>query len=252
MECSEVAVSALSGAFILGGFGYLQRQAKQHTPYGRYATPADLAHTVPARLGWFLQELPSFLIPALLICTSHRPSGPGQWLLAGTFCLHYFQRTFIYSLLTKGRPCPLYIVVCAAIFCSINGFFQGHYLLHCAQYDQAWLADIRLAVGLILFFLGMAININSDHILRSLRKPGEITYKIPKGGLFEYVTGANFFGEILEWCGYAIATWSLPALSFAVFTACSIGPRAYHHHRFYLERFQDYPRSRKALVPFIF
>ena len=32
-----------------------------------------------------------------------------------------------------------------------------------------------------MFFVGMAINIHSDHILRNLRRPGESGYKIPKG-----------------------------------------------------------------------
>ncbi|RXN09112.1 3-oxo-5-alpha-steroid 4-dehydrogenase 2-like protein [Labeo rohita] len=104
---------------------------------------------------------------------------------------------------------------------------------------------------LLVFFTGMAINIHSDYILRNLRKPGEVSYKIPRGGLFELVSGANFFGEIVEWCGYAVACWSFPASSFALFTICSIGPRAYHHHRYYLEKFKDYPKSRKAVIPFL-
>ncbi|XP_067297048.1 3-oxo-5-alpha-steroid 4-dehydrogenase 2a isoform X2 [Pseudorasbora parva] len=105
--------------------------------------------------------------------------------------------------------------------------------------------------GVLMFFSGMAINIHSDYILRNLRKPGEVSYKIPRGGLFELVSGANFFGEIVEWCGYAVASWSFPAFSFALFTICSIGPRAYHHHRYYLEKFKDYPKSRKAVIPFL-
>ena len=82
-----------------------------------------------------------------------------------------------------------------------------------------------------MFFLGMAINIHSDHILRNLRKPGEKGYKIPRGGMFDYVSGANFFGEILEWAGFAVATWSVPGLAFSFFTCCNIGPRAYQHHQ---------------------
>ncbi|MGH0164270.1 UNVERIFIED_CONTAM: hypothetical protein FKN15_048165 [Acipenser sinensis] len=123
-----------------------------------------------------------------------------------------------------------------------------------AAYRQARRHPARLqgflVRGGIMFLLGMAINIHSDDILRNLRKPGERNYKIPRGGMFEYVSGANFLGEIIEWFGYALATWSLPALSFAFFTLCSIGPRAYHHHRYYLEKFEDYPKSRKALIPF--
>ena len=52
------------------------------------------------------------------------------------------------------------------------------------------------------------------------------------GGLFEYVSGANFFGEIVEWSGFAIATMSLPALAFAFMTFSSLAPRAFHHHRY--------------------
>lgn len=35
--------------------------------------------------------------------------------------------------------------------------------------------------GFLLFVVGMTINIHSDHILRSLRKPGETVYRIPQG-----------------------------------------------------------------------
>uniref|UniRef100_A0A672LJ35 3-oxo-5alpha-steroid 4-dehydrogenase (NADP(+)) n=1 Tax=Sinocyclocheilus grahami TaxID=75366 RepID=A0A672LJ35_SINGR len=160
-------------------------------------------------------------------------------------------RTFVFSLLTKGRPSPLHIVVSAVVFCSVNGFLQGHHMLHCTQYHSGWHRDTRFITGLLMFFTGMAINIHSDYILRNLRKPGEVSYKIPRGGMFELVSGANFFGEIVEWCGYAVACWSFPAFSFALFTICSIGPRAYHHHRYYLEKFKDYPKSRKAVIPFL-
>ena len=51
------------------------------------------------------------------------------------------------------------------------------------------------------------------------------------GGMFEYVSGANFFGESLEWSGFALMCGTLPALAFAVFTVCNIGPRACQHHR---------------------
>ncbi|KAJ8246154.1 hypothetical protein GJAV_G00264230 [Gymnothorax javanicus] len=253
MTCSEMAVWGLSSVMIVVGFMYLLIQTRRPTPYGRYATALS-AHCImiPARMAWLIQELPSFLVPVALIWGSGSNFGTAHCLLSGTFCVHYFHRSFIYPLLTKGRPFPLRTVIAAFIFCTANGYLQGHYILHCGQYDASWLTDIRLPIGLTLFLLGMAINIHSDHILRNLRNPGEVTYKIPRGGMFEYVSSANYFGEIVEWYGFAIATWSLPALSFALLTMCFIGPRAYHHHRFYQEKFEGYPRSRKALVPFIF
>ncbi|MEQ2199193.1 3-oxo-5-alpha-steroid 4-dehydrogenase 2, partial [Xenoophorus captivus] len=140
--------------------------------------------------------------------------------------------SFVYSLLTRGRPMPLKIIFSSIVFCSLNGFLQGHYLLHCAQFQHTWLRNTRLFAGVLVFSIGLTINIHSDHILRNLRKPGEYVYRIPRGGMFEFVSGANFFGEITEWCGYALAAWSLPAFAFAFFTICSIGPRAYYHHRY--------------------
>lgn len=251
MICQENTVYYGSWAFIIGGLLYLFRQMTTYTPYGRYVDTKNTGLMVSAKSGWFIQELPSFLVPMLLVLTTESLSDMGRILLLCTFCLHYFQRTFVYSLLTKGRPSPLHIVVSAVIFCSLNGFLQGHYLLHCAQYKRDWHRDTRFLMGVLMFILGMAINIHSDHILRNLRKPGEVSYKIPRGGMFEWISGANFFGEIIEWCGFAVATWSFPAFSFAFFTICSIGPRAYHHHRYYIQKFTDYPKSRKAVIPFM-
>ncbi|KAL0628915.1 LOW QUALITY PROTEIN: 3-oxo-5-alpha-steroid 4-dehydrogenase 1 [Plecturocebus cupreus] len=87
-----------------------------------------------------------------------------------------------------------------------------------------------------LWLTGMLINIHSDHILRNLRKPGDTGYKIPRGGLFEYVTAANYFGEIVEWGGYALASWSVEGAAFAFFTFCFLSSRAKGHH--HLESFQ--------------
>lgn len=75
--------------------------------------------------------------------------------------------------------------------------------------------------------------------------------------MFEFVSGANFFGEIIEWMGFAIAANSLPASAFAIFTFCNIGPRALQHHRWYLSFFDGskdkplYPQDRAALIPFV-
>ncbi|XP_077628916.1 3-oxo-5-alpha-steroid 4-dehydrogenase 2, partial [Crocuta crocuta] len=205
---------------------------------------------LPARAAWFLQELPSFAVPVGIL--AGQPSalpGPPATIL---FCVHYFYLTFVYSLYTRGRPFPVVFLIRAFVFCMGNGLLQGYYLIYCAEYPADWFTDIRFSLGIFLFILGMGINIHSDYILRRLRKPGEVIYRIPQGGLFTYVSGANFLGEIIEWSGYALASWSLPGLAFAFFSLCFLGLRAFHHHRFYLKMFEDYPKSRKALIPFIF
>lgn len=222
-------------------------------PYGRYSS-SKFGWGVESRTAWFIQELPAFAVPVLLIlfCRSQYSSTSPNAILVGYFLVHYFQRTFIFSLLIRGgKVTPLIPFILACIFCIYNGYMQARYLTHYAVYDSNWTSDPRFIIGSVMFFTGMMINIHSDTILRNLRKPGETGYKIPCGGMFNYVSGANFFGEMLEWIGFGIACWSLQAISFSFFTCCAISPRALQHHKYYLEKFEDYPKSRKAIIPFL-
>ena len=74
-------------------------------------------------------------------------------------------------------------------------------------------------------------------------------YGIPHGGLYRWVSCPNYLGEMVIWVGWAIVTWSLAGLAFALWTVANLAPRAWSHHRWYQERFEDYPTERKALLP---
>ncbi len=69
--------------------------------------------------------------------------------------------------------------------------------------------------------------------------------------MFEYVSAANYFGEIVEWCGWALACRTRASLAFACFAFANLAPRAHHHHIFYKEHFREYPPRRKAILPFV-
>ncbi|KAK0152575.1 3-oxo-5-alpha-steroid 4-dehydrogenase 2 [Merluccius polli] len=189
MECKETVVQVLSWAQLLGGPAccWALLCAGRRTEYGRYADPRDrcVANT---RLVWMVQEIPALLVPLVLLLSTETRSGAGRSLLLGTFCLHYFYRSLIYPWRTRGRPFPLHIAVKSFIFCSLNGLLQGHYLLHCTA---AHCSTAQLAVGLSLFSAGLIINIHSDTLLGNLRRPGELVYKIPRGGMFELVGAAT-------------------------------------------------------------
>lgn len=142
----------------------------------------------------------------------------------------------------------------AVLFCLLNGYIQATYhLTPCKHRSVSWLIDPRFIIGSLLFIIGMGINWHSDAILRSLRNDQSDGYKIPYGGMFDYVSGANYFGECVEWIGYAILSWNFGALSFAFFTCANIGPRAVQHHKWYKQTFGDaYPSNRKAIIPFVY
>jgi steroid 5-alpha reductase family enzyme len=147
---------------------------------------------------------------------------------------------------------PISIIGFGLIFNLMNAYLNGHYIFTLAtQYTSKWLTDPRFIVGGALFVAGYLINRSADRILRNLRAPGETGYKIPQTGLYRWISCPNYFGEIVVWSGWAIATWSLPGLAFAVWTIANLAPRAHSHHIWYQQTFLDYPIQRKALVPMI-
>ena len=166
---------------------------------------------------------------------------------------HYIQRAFVYPFLLRNgkKKMPLAIPLIAMVFNLGNAYVNGRYLFYFSgnRYNTDWLLDPRFIVGTTLFTIGFIINRWADNSLRNLRQPGEIVYKIPYGGLYSYISCPNYFGEILEWFGWAIATWSLPGLIFAVWTFANLAPRAQAHHKWYHEEFSEYPQGRKALIP---
>lgn len=166
--------------------------------------------------------------------------------------MHYINRTCIFPLRIRGgKPTAAIPFLLATAFCSANGYVQARTLCSFQSFPEGHELTPRFVAGVLLFCVGFAINYQADDILRNLRKPGETGYKIPRGGMFEYVSGANFFGEILEWSGFALASGSLPAVAFATATTFNIGPRARQHHLWYLTKFDDYPKDRVALIPFV-
>ena len=147
---------------------------------------------------------------------------------------------------------PLVIALLAVVFNLVNGFSNGYYFSAFAmEYTWDWLYDIRFILGFLLWFLGMFINWKSDQTLLNLRRGGKKGYFRPRGGLFKYVSCPNFFGELLEWTGFAIMTWSPAALVFALWSLFNLVPRALDHHKWYKATFPEYPSRRKAILPFI-
>ncbi len=144
----------------------------------------------------------------------------------------------------------LAIALLGMLFNTGNGYLNGRWLFTLSGgYPISWLADPRFLLGLALFLAGLSVNTQADRALRQLRRPGESGYKIPQGGLFRWISCPNYLGEMIEWIGWAIATWSWPGLAFAVWVAANLVPRAQAHHRWYHEHFPDYPPERKALLP---
>lgn len=222
-------------------------------PYGRHVRDG-WGPVMPARLAWVLMEAPSPIGCAYVFVRFAGYERLVPTLLVTCFLVHYVDRAFLYPFRMKidGKTKPVFTVVLAFVFNCCNGSLIGYGLTELgAHLTTAWLADPRFLVGVTLFWLGFFANRRSDAIVLALRKPGESGYKIPRGFLFEYVSAPNYLAEIVEWAGFALATWSTAGAAFAFFTITNLAPRAISNHKWYLEKFSDYPKERKALIPFV-
>ncbi|MFO7613901.1 MAG: DUF1295 domain-containing protein [Bacteroidales bacterium] len=226
---------------------------KVRAPYGRYTTKG-WGPMIDNRLGWFIYEVPSLIIFVTLMLTGGKAFNSPLWILFSLWTIHYVNRSVIFPLRTrtKDKKMPVIIVFSAIFFNIMNAGLNGYWLGWVGpDYPDSWLTDPRFIIGGAIFITGFMINQAADKKLIGLRKGGKTGYFIPRGGLFNYISCPNFFGEIVEWTGFAIMAWNLPALSFAVWTAANLIPRALSHHKWYREQFKDYPKGRKAVIPHI-
>lgn len=229
--------------FFEAGYGYLFDR--------RYGPP------VPNKAGWVLMESPVFIMMCVLWACSDRRWDAAPLALAAMFQLHYFQRSFIFPLLMRGKSkMPLGIVVMGMVFNTLNAFMQGGWIFYVApsDYYDGWFGKPFFYVGAVLFFVGMFVNWQSDYIIRHLRKEGDTRHYIPRGGMFRYVSSANYFGELLEWTGFAVASWSWAGAVFVLWTFANLAPRSASLYKRYEAEFGEEFTSlrRKRILPFIY
>lgn len=220
-------------------------------PYGRHLRKG-WGSTISNRLAWVIMESPSQIIFLVTFFIGDAPKTITLIIFLGLWQAHYIHRAFIYPfMLADGkRKMPILVMSLGIIFNLGNGYVNGRYLFDFSGgYPNSWLSSTKFIIGLTIFVVGFIINRWADESLRTLRNPGEIGYRIPYGGLFRWISCPNYFGEILEWIGWAIATWSIPGLAFAVWTFANLAPRARMHHLWYHDNFSQYPSDRKALIP---
>lgn len=214
--------------------------------------------SVSNRAGWVIMELPAFLCMGLIWLLSARREEPALCVMAALFEIHYFQRTFIFPALMRGRNrMPWAIVAMGMVFNTVNAYMIGGWLFHVSAadaYAREWLMTPQFIIGTLIFLAGMAVNIHSDHVIRTLRRPGDSRHYIPRRGMYRFVTGANYFGELTEWIGFAILTWSIPGAVFALWTFANLAPRAAALRRRYVAEFGSRysEMNLKLIIPFVY
>lgn len=235
--------------FLKAGYGYL--------------STSNWGPKISNKLAWVLMEAPAFFfllgytLNYAVNCSAPVNNNLVLYIIAGLYLMHYFQRAFVFPMMLRGKSTmPIAIMLMGMTFNTFNTWFIGKWLFEVAPagyYTTAWLTSPKFIIGLIVFLAGMSINMHSDHVIRHLRKPGDTKHYIPTKGMYKYVTSANYLGEITEWIGYAILSWSPCGVLFALWSICNLAPRSKSLTEKYVKEFgEEYTRlNKKNLIPFI-
>ena len=217
------------------------------------------------KVAWLCMEAPVFILMTVLCLLSPRmtpfcmDTSFVPFLMFLFFQTHYIRRSFIFPFLLKGKnKMPVTVMMMGVLFNLCNAFMQGGWLFYKSPegiYSMGWLLTPQFIIGVIIFFSGMTLNIQSDKIIQDLRKPGDSNHYLPSKGLFRYVTGAHYFGELIEWTGFAILTWSIPGALFVLWTLANLAPRANVVYKKYKKMFGAETineRKLKRIIPYIY
>jgi hypothetical protein len=240
-------------------------------PYGKYSSSNGWGPMIPAQVAWCFMEIPNLWVVAIVLYLSFRASAPAisgeaNKLALLCFVAHYINRSVIYPIrmrLSSCTPMPVSVMLAAFVFCSWNGLNQSLSLI-LVHDNPLKVSDPRCIAGFIIYLIGLYINITSDSILINAKKRSgqSVTgsgskYVIPTGGMFTYVSCANYckcstfepiyemlspmfllhitnnlfsvtVGEIVEWWGFALMCGSLAGFSFALYSTAYLSSRAIH------------------------
>lgn len=226
--------------------------------YGKMIS-AKWGPVISNKIGWVLMECPVFLVMLYFWAKSEVRFQLPYLVFFLLFQLHYFQRSFVFPLLLKGNSkMPIVIMGMSIVFNLTNGYIQGRWLFELAPdyspYNAAWIHSWQFIAGTVIFFIGMIINLHSDHVIRTLRQPGDTKHYLPRKGMYRYVTSANYLGEIIEWAGFALLTWSFAGLAFLWFTIANLVPRSNSiWHKYKTEFPEEFGKlNLKRIIPFIY
>ena len=231
-------------------------ETTESTAYGRFGNNSSIG--LDPRLGWWLMELPcsSFFIYRFWIVGGPNKKEFCSRLLASIFTFHYIYRGWIFPSMIRVHNNSTNFSIIPALFSWLvtvtHAYLNSEWMSRYGKYSNKWLKDIRFIVGFLMYFVGLILIIWHDTILRNLRPcPNDVRYCIPKEGLFQYCTNAQYLSELLAWSGFALMTFGPNGLFILLVSLVNLVPRSAMTHQWYINKFgNEYEMlQRYKLVP---
>ncbi|XP_076650287.1 polyprenal reductase [Halictus rubicundus] len=288
MQINFIRIIFLLAAFFMGIIGLLITYVESYLPvliirtyrYGKFSDntyqPLVMKTEVPKSYVLYSVfykylwngDIPNIMIWTLNMClgTNRQPlvSPENTFVAALLLTIHCWKRLYesYYINIFSGKMMNIahyiigfyhYFGTLISIIGESKGFVEGSE----SYFSWKSITYIHLIFAFIVILSSYA-QLRANYILRGLRKDktGEIistVYKIPHGGLFEYVSGALQITEIIIYMSLSVILWQSSTYHYVtiwvvinqIFTAVLT-------HKWYIQTFQNYPKSRKILLPFIF
>lgn len=172
------------------------------------------------------------------------------FMVLGHYIKREFETIFIHRFSNATMPFTN-IFKNSTHYWVIFGVLVGYFLFH-PKYTEPTYIPMTLKYVLIAAFAFFELmNFLCHNELKNLRKPGTTERGIPKGYGFGFVSCANYFWETLVWLTYSVFTGCATSYVFLLFSFYQMTEWALKKHKRYREEFKDYPRGRKAIIPFL-
>ncbi|MCS6994069.1 MAG: 3-oxo-5-alpha-steroid 4-dehydrogenase [Anaerolineales bacterium] len=194
---------------------------------------------------FFLYFLP--ILAALAFALPYLPTASLAQVIVLTAVLGHFAKRCLEVLFLhkySGPIDPFTTLAIASFYTLVAGFLSA------LNRQPLPAPDGLFWLGLFLFVFGESANFVHHKLLADLRRETD-GYVIPRGGWFEHVACPHYFFEIIAWIGIALLSRHLFAWIALVGMAGYLIARSHNTLTWYRQKFPDFPKHRKALIPFL-
>ena len=179
-------------------------------------------------------------------------------IACGAYLFHYGKRLletqFIHRFSHGTMPIMNIFKNCAYYwgFTCLIAYYVNHPL-----YTPALYGDLQVYISLASFLTCQLGNYSIHKALRDLRPEGTKERKIPMPtsnpftSLFNFVSCPNYTYEMGSWIWFTIMTQSIAPGVFALLGTAQMTAWAIKKHKLYRREFKEYPKGRKAILPFL-
>jgi hypothetical protein len=225
-----------------------------------FAAPI-LVHYSATNTAWYIEQLN-------LVDWELPPWTTYHWICEAVV-FGYLLRRFLEVLLLHeySKDMPNSIVKgLVTHFCIAIGFLNFYILQTEAKPHTVAASDQAMYAGCGIFIVSQIESVRHHAILRGLRESAAVVgtphtkkrgrdkgalYHIPKGGLFDACACPHYMYEAVGWFAIAVCVRHLYAWALAVQMTLILMGRAFRTRNWYREKFDDYPASMAAFIPYI-